>query len=59
MPAFVNPDECTGCESCIEACPTEAIAMTGDGVAKVDPDTCTDCEACLEACPTEAITMAD
>lgn len=27
MPAFVNADECTGCESCVEACPTEAISM--------------------------------
>ena len=25
--AFVDPDSCTECEACIEACPTEAISM--------------------------------
>lgn len=59
MPAFVNRDECTGCESCIEACPTEAISMTDDDVALVDVDMCTECEACVEECPTEAISMVE
>ena len=27
MAAVVNKDECTGCESCVGACPTEAIEM--------------------------------
>jgi Fe-S-cluster-containing hydrogenase component 2 len=58
MPAIVNADECTGCESCVEACPTGAITMNDD-VAVVDPDECTDCEACIEACPTECISMVD
>ncbi|MBU0742890.1 4Fe-4S binding protein [bacterium] len=59
MPALVNADECTGCESCVEACPTEAISMNGDEIAVVDHDMCTDCEACVEECPTEAISMVD
>jgi len=58
MPAIVNKDECTGCEACVEACPTEAISMDGD-FAFVNADECTDCEACVEACPTEAISMVD
>ncbi len=58
MPALVNPELCSGCESCVDACPTEAITMV-DGKAMVDPDECTECEACVEVCPEEAITMAD
>jgi len=58
MPALVNPELCSGCESCVDACPTEAISMV-DGKAMVDPDECTECEACVEVCPEEAITMAD
>lgn len=58
MPAQVNPDLCSGCESCVDACPTEAISMV-DGKAVVDPDECTECEACVEVCPEEAISMVD
>ena len=56
MPAVVDPETCTGCESCVDACPVEAISMEED-IAKVDEDTCTDCETCVEVCPVEAISM--
>ncbi len=56
MAAVVNKDECTGCEVCVESCPTEAIVMT-DGVAVVTEDDCVDCGACVGECPTEAISM--
>ena len=56
MPAVVDPETCTGCESCVDTCPVEAISMKAD-VANVDADTCTDCESCVEVCPVEAISM--
>lgn len=56
MPAVVDPETCTGCESCVDTCPVEAISMQDD-VAKVDAETCTDCESCVEVCPVEAISM--
>jgi len=56
MPAKVDADVCTGCESCIDSCPVEAISMEGD-VAVVDADTCSDCGACVDSCPVEAISM--
>ena len=56
MPAVVDSKKCTGCESCVEACPLEAIEMKDD-VAVVDEDTCSDCGACVDACPVEAITL--
>ncbi len=55
MPAVVS-DSCTGCETCVSACPVEAISMS-DGVAVVDADTCVDCGACVGECPCDAISM--
>jgi ferredoxin len=56
MPAKVDAEKCTGCESCIDACPSEAIKME-DGKAVVDVETCVDCGVCVDECPVEAITM--
>jgi len=56
MTAIVDVENCTGCESCVEACPLEAIEVV-DEIAVVDSDVCSDCGACVDACPTEAITL--
>lgn len=56
MPAKVDVDACTGCESCVNCCPTEAISMK-DGVACVSSDDCVDCGACVGECPVEAISL--
>lgn len=58
MPALVDKSMCTGCETCVEACPTEVISMV-DGKALVNADECIDCEACVDACPEDAISMVD
>jgi len=50
----IDASECTGCESCVDVCPVEAIAMK-DSVAVIDQDTCTECETCVDECPAEAI----
>lgn len=55
MSAKVDSEKCTGCESCVEECPSEAIKMNADK-AVID-DACVDCGACVDACPVEAITM--
>jgi ferredoxin len=55
MPAKVDSKTCTGCESCVSACPTEAIVMK-DGKATVT-DACVYCGACVQECPVEAIKM--
>jgi len=56
MPAVVNKEECTGCGSCVEVCPSEAITMDDD-VAVVNPEECTECGACVDECSSEAITL--
>ena len=56
MAAKVNPEECTGCESCVDACPLEAISMQDD-LAVIDEDTCDECGTCVDTCPVEAISM--
>jgi ferredoxin len=56
MPAKVDVEKCTGCESCVDSCPSEAIKMEDDKAA-VDLDTCVDCGVCVDECPVEAITM--
>ncbi len=53
MVVKVNEEECTGCESCVDACPIEAIEMVDDK-AKIK-DNCNSCNACIEVCPVEAI----
>ncbi|MCD6394690.1 MAG: 4Fe-4S binding protein [Planctomycetes bacterium] len=56
MPAKVDGEKCTGCEACVESCPSEAIAMAADK-AVVDADKCVDCGVCVDECPVEAISM--
>lgn len=55
MAAKVDVDKCTGCESCVDVCPVEAIEMV-DGKAVVS-DECIDCGQCVDECPVEAIEM--
>ena len=56
MAAVVDAEKCTGCETCVESCPLDAISMK-DGLAVVDADTCGDCGACIDVCPVEALSL--
>jgi ferredoxin len=59
MAVNIDVDKCTGCGSCVDVCPTEAIELNDDGKAVVDADACGDCGACVDECPSEAISMPD
>ena len=56
MAVVIDKEACTGCEACIETCPTEALSMVDDK-AVCNDDECVDCGVCLEACPVEAISL--
>ena len=44
---------CLGCGSCVEACPEDAITMTGS--LEIDAERCVMCGACAEACVADAL----
>lgn len=55
--ARVDAEECSGCETCIERCQMDAVAMEDD-IAMVDLDRCIGCGLCVTTCPTEAMRLA-
>lgn len=65
-PRFVDPDLCTGCGRCLDACPDGAVLRAPSPFNRppvaVDPGRCTritggDCSACMEACPESALSF--
>ncbi|MCB1502024.1 MAG: NAD(P)-binding protein [Bauldia sp.] len=49
---------CFECDSCLAACPEQAIAKRGKGLKyQVDLDLCTGCAVCFDQCPCHAIEM--
>lgn len=60
--AVVDPDQCNGCQDCVERCYFSAIDMARAPQGKklkaaIDEDKCWGCGVCAVACPADAITM--
>ncbi len=59
--AMVMESLCTGCGTCIEACPFRAVAMEERegtlSVSRIDPLLCKGCGNCAVVCPAKAIVM--
>jgi electron transfer flavoprotein alpha subunit len=53
MSVIVKLDKCTGCETCLESCPFDAIEIK-DGKAYIN-EYCNACMTCLSVCPEGAI----
>lgn len=52
-----DADLCTGCETCIDRCPTKALEADGENVPVIDLDRCIGCGVCASGCPMEAISL--
>ncbi len=50
----LDADRCDGSAACLEACPTEAIRLSG-AAWSLDAGACIFCGACARACPRDAI----
>jgi len=55
----IDTDACTGCGVCLEWCPTDAIALNEDGVARRDENACIGCGVCARFCPESAISLKE
>lgn len=50
---------CLGFGSCAEACPFDAITMSGDQLPVIAPEKCTACGICVRVCPRDLISLLD
>ncbi|MDH7488173.1 MAG: 4Fe-4S dicluster domain-containing protein [Anaerolineae bacterium] len=53
----VSRERCTGCGTCVAACPKGAMFVAG-GYADVNDALCDSCGLCIQACPEGAISFA-
>lgn len=54
----VDPEGCTGCGTCVEHCPAQALSMGNEGFPVVDGANCITCFCCQEMCPEKAIALS-
>ena len=53
----INPDCCTGCGKCVEACGPKCLKIINETAVPVRPDQCGSEEHCIAPCPEKAIHM--
>ncbi len=54
--AKVDPETCTGCETCVDRCQVNAIKVE-DGLAVINKGKCIGCGLCGATCPGESISI--
>ena len=55
--AVIDPEECIGCEACLERCQMNAIEV--EDTAKINAARCIGCGLCVTTCPVEAIQLEE
>jgi len=57
--AEIDPDQCTGCEECLERCFFGAIEMKDDLAEVTKPDMCVGCGLCQVVCAPDVIALKE
>lgn len=57
--SVIDQNSCTGCGTCVEWCPTDAIALNADDLAERDENACFGCGVCSRFCPESAISLKE
>jgi Pyruvate/2-oxoacid:ferredoxin oxidoreductase delta subunit len=57
--SMIDPEACTGCGTCVDWCPTDAITLNAEGLAERGEDACLGCGVCSRFCPEEAISLKE
>ncbi len=55
----VDEDLCTGCESCVEVCPRDSLALNENGFITMVNQRCHSCGHCISVCPENALSHKD
>jgi len=55
----VDPEKCTGCEQCVDTCPSEVFEIQDGKSSPVNMEDCVGCESCVEVCEAEAIKVTE
>ncbi len=55
----VDPDLCSGCGTCVEKCPVDAIELNDSDIAEVNAEYCLGCGVCAHFCPENAIILLE
>jgi Na+-translocating ferredoxin:NAD+ oxidoreductase RNF subunit RnfB len=53
----LEPDNCTGCVACVDACNPSCLEMQDGLPVLMNAAACTGSEHCVAACPTQALRM--
>jgi Pyruvate/2-oxoacid:ferredoxin oxidoreductase delta subunit len=57
--SVIDQQACSGCGTCVEWCPTDAISLNAEGLAERDENACLGCGVCSRFCPEQAISLKE
>jgi NAD-dependent dihydropyrimidine dehydrogenase PreA subunit len=55
----IDAQKCTGCNQCVDACPTQVLAMEKEKCVASKPEDCQGCQSCVGICEKQAIEVEE